>query len=160
LQIYVDDHNLRQYTFNLSADMIHNSNLTAELCKNGVMIDPYWHDAVVAHLLYGYKQCVSTNSIVYQNNVLGWYPFNGKKYYFYDETQFDGKTALTTRSSIEFKKGEESTYRKFLHDTVFPSTELSMALVIGYSAVVVSRLNDEQDLRNSYCKPLWNFEHG
>lgn len=130
--------------------MIHNSNLTAELCRNGVMIDPFWHMAVVEHLLYGYKQCVSTNSIVYQNNVLGWYLFNGKKYYFYDETQFDGKTALTTRS-IEFKKGEESTYRKFLHDTVFPSTELSLALVIGYSAVVVSRLNDEQDLRNSYC---------
>jgi spore germination protein YaaH len=131
--------------------MIHNSNLTAELCRNGVMIDPFWHMAVVEYLLYGYKQCVSTNSIVYQNNVLGWYPFNGEKYYFYDETQFDGKTSLTTRNSIEFKKGDEMTYRKFLQDTVFPSTELSLALAIGYSAVVVSRLNDEQDLRNSYC---------
>ena len=151
LQIYVDDHNLRQYTFNLPADIIHNSNLTAELCRNGVMIDPFWHMAVVEHLLYGYKQCVSTNSIVYQNNVLGWYRFNEKEYYFFDETDFDGKHAICAREKTEFKKGDESTYRKFLQDTIFPSTELSLALAIGYSAVVVARLNGEYDLRNGYC---------
>ena len=134
LVIYVNDHNKRDYTFNLETDKIHSSNLTAELAKNGVMIDPCWHNAVVAHLLYDYKQCVSLDCIVFKNKVLGWYHFKGKEYYFFDETD--------------------------LQDTVFPSTELSLALAIGYSAVVVSRLNGEYDLRNSYCELMRNFKHG
>ena len=79
------------------------------------------------------------------------YNVNEKEYYFFDETDFDGKHAICAREKTEFKKGDESTYRKFLQDTVFPSTELSLALAIGYSAVVVARLNGEYDLRNSYC---------
>ena len=151
LVIYVNDHNKREYTFNLETDKIHSSNLTAELAKNGVMIDPFWHLAVVEHLLYGYNQCVGTDCIVYQNNVLGWYPFEGKEYYFFDETDFDGNHSICSRKKTEFRKGDYNTYLKFLQDTVFPSTELSLALAIGYSAVVVSKLNGEYDLRNSNC---------
>lgn len=114
------------------------------LGKNGIIIDPYFTGAVIQHLLYGYKQCRITSSIVYRNKVLGWYPFDGQTYYFYDETTFGGNTALTTRKEFEFKRGDEATYLQFLQDTVFPSTELSLALAIGYSAVVVSRLNGEE----------------
>lgn len=151
LLIYVNDHNMRDYTFTLEADKVHSSNLTAELAKNGVMINPFWHLAVVEHLLYGYKQCVSMGCIVYQNHVLGWFPFNGKEYYFYDKTTFNGKQAICERPKIEFERGDYNTYLNFLKDTVFPSTELSLALAIGYSAVVVSKLNEEYDLRNNYC---------
>ena len=114
------------------------------LGKNGIIIDPYFTVAVIQHLLYGYKQCRITSSIVYRNKVLGWYPFDGQTYYFYDETKFGGNTALTTRKEFEFRRGDEATYLQFLQDTVFPSTELSLALAIGYSAVVVSRLNGEE----------------
>ena len=116
----------------------------ALLSRYGIIIDPYFAGSVVQHLLYGYRQCRITNSIVYRNKVLGWYPFNGQTYYFYDETTFGGNTALTTRKEFEFKRGDEATYLQFLQDTVFPSTELSLALAIGYSAVVVSRLNGEE----------------
>ena len=151
LVIYVNDHNRRNYTFTITADKLHSSNLTAELSKNGVMIDPFWHLAVVEHLLYGYNQCVETDCIVYHNKILGWYPFNGKEYYFFDKTDFDGNHAICAREKTEFRKGDYNTYLKFLQDTVFPSTELSLALAIGYSAVVVSKLNGEYDLRNGYC---------
>lgn len=151
MQIYVNDHNLRTYEFNLTADKIHGTNITAELSHYGIMIEPSWHFAVVSHLVYGYKQCVKTGSIVYQNKVLGWYPFEGKEYYFFDETDFNGNHAICAREKTEFQKGDYETYRKFLQDTVFPSTELSLALAIGYSAVVVARLNGEYDLRNSNC---------
>ena len=130
----------------MSSKAIHLQTLTAELCENGVMIDPFWSKFVVSHLLYGHQKCQEEGCISYRNKVLGWYPFNGTSYYFYDETDFDGKHAQCTRKSIEFQKGDKETYLKFLKDTVFPSTELSLALAIGYSAVVVARLKDEADL--------------
>jgi hypothetical protein len=49
---------------------------------------------------------------------------------------------------------------QFLKDTVFPSTELSLALTIGYSAVVASRLGKEKDLRNNSRKSMWYFKYG
>lgn len=144
--VFVNDHNKRRYAFELSAESVHLPNITATLSRYGITISPYWQDAVISHLLYGQKKCEETNSILYQNQVLGWYPFNGKEYYFYDKTDFDGNHAETKRKKFIFKKGDKETYLKFLKDTIFPSTELSLALAIGYSAIVVSRLNAEQDL--------------
>lgn len=159
LQIYVNDHNLRTYEFNLTADKIHGTNITAELSHYGIMIEPSWHFAVVSHLVYGYKQCVKTGSIVYQNKVLGWYPFEGKDYYFFDETDFNGKHSICTRRPIEFTKGDKKTYLKFLEDTVFPSVELSLALVIGFSGVVVAKLGYDNDLRHGCGKSVRNFKY-
>lgn len=144
--ISVNDHNKSRYAFELSALSVHQPNITAELCNNGITISPFWQDVVISHLLYGRKKCEETNSILYQNQVLGWYTFNDKEYYFYDKTDFDGNYAETKRKEYIFQKGEKETYLQFLKETVFPSTELSLALTIGYSAVVVSRLNSEQDL--------------
>ena len=144
--IHVNDHNQREFEFELSSKAIHLQTLTAELSENGVMIAPFWTKFVVSHLLYGHQKCQEEGCISYRNKVLGWYPFNGTSYYFYDETDFDGKHAQCARKSIEFQKGDKETYLKFLKDTVFPSTELSLALAIGYSAVVVARLKDEADL--------------
>lgn len=144
--ISVNDHNKRRYAFELSASSVHQPNITAELCNNGITISPFWQDVVISHLLYGRKKCEETNSILYQNQVLGWYTFNDKEYYFYDKTDFYGNYAETKRKKYIFQKGEKETYLQFLKETVFPSTELSLALTIGYSAVVVSRLNSEQDL--------------
>ena len=38
LEIYVNDHNTREYTFTLPADRIYQPNLTADLCKYGIMV--------------------------------------------------------------------------------------------------------------------------
>ena len=150
LKICVNDLNTREYTFTLPADRIHQPNLTAELCKHGIMIDPFWTKFVASHLLDNYKECVKTNSITYQNKVLGWYEFEGKPYYFYDETDFDGKHAICARPKMQFRKGDREKYLDLIRNVVLPSTELSLALTIGYTAVVAARLKDEADLRYNH----------
>ena len=142
--IEVNNRNKRTYKFEVSSDCVYQPNLLAILSKNGLNIHPCYAEAVADHLLYQHRQCEDTDSIVYRNKVLGWYPFEGQTYYFYDKTSFGGNTAITTRKEFEFQRGDEATYLQFLKDTVFPSTELSLALAIGYSAVVVSRLNGEE----------------
>ena len=147
LEIYVNDHHIRTYTFQLSAKSIHTPNLTAELCEHGIMVDPFWSGFIASYLLNGYRACAKTNSIVYQNNVLGWYEFEDKTYYFYDETDFDGKHAICARPKMQFRKGNREKYMDLIRNVVLPSTELSLALSIGYTAVVAARLKDEADLR-------------
>ena len=84
--------------------------------------------------------------IEYQNQVLGWYTYKGQEYYFFDETHFNGEYATSAREDFLFQKGSREVYMDFLRDTIFPSVELSLALSIGYSAVVVSRLKPVCDL--------------
>ena len=144
--IDVNDHNIRKYEFALQSEAIYSTNPLVELCKHGVIVDPFWAGEMLSHLLYDYKQCLTTQSIVYRNKVLGWYPFTGKYHYFYDKTEFDGHSAITERNELKFRSGDEATYLAFLRDTVFPSVELSLALCIGYSAVVASRLSSAYDL--------------
>ena len=147
LEIYVNDHHNRTYTFQLSAKSIHTPNLTAELCEHGIMVDPFWSGFIASYLLNGYRACAKTNSIVYQNKVLGWYEFEDKTYYFYDETDFDGKHAICARPKMQFRKGDREKYMDLIRNVVLPSTELSLALSIGYTAVVAARLKEPADLR-------------
>ena len=147
LEIYVNDHNIRTYTFQLSAKSMHTTNLTAELCEYGIMVDPFWSGFIASYLLNCYRECVKTNSIVYQNKVLGWYEFENKTYYFYDETDFDGNHAICARLKIQFRKGDREKYLDLIRNVVLPSTELSLALSIGYTAVVAARLKEPADLR-------------
>ena len=156
----MNDHNKREYTFKISSDSIYQPNLLALLAQNGVRTNPFYSGAFVKHLLYTSNKCEETESLVYQNNVLGWYEFEGKPYYFYDETDFDGNHSRCSRNGMLFKKGSRENYMQFLQDTVFPSTELSLALTIGYSAVVASRLCKEKDLRNNSRKSMWYFKYG
>ena len=90
--------------------------------------------------------CIFNGRIEYENHCLGWYPFQGQEYYFFDKTDFNGTKATTDREKMLFQSGNRNVYMQFLQDTVFPSTVLSLALTIGYSAVVVSRLRKEFDL--------------
>ena len=86
------------------------------------------------------------DEVEYQNKVLGWYTYQGQDYYFFDETYFADKYATSSREEFLFQKGSREVYMDFLRNTIFPSVELSLALSIGYSAVVVSRLKPVCDL--------------
>jgi hypothetical protein len=118
-----------------------------KLAENGILTETWLESAVRSHLLYGHQQCRQTQSIVYQNKVLGWYEFNGKSYYFYDETDFDGgKHAICARQKLQFRNGDREKYMDLIRTVVLPSTELSLALCIGYTAVVAARLKAPADL--------------
>ena len=86
------------------------------------------------------------DEVEYQNQVLGWYQYQGNDYYFFDETYFANKYATSAREEFLFQKGSRDVYMDFLRNTIFPSVELSLALSIGYSAVVVPRLKFLNDL--------------
>ena len=118
----------------------------SELNKHRITINPKWLDGIVDYVYESYMDCVYKGRIEYENHCLGWYPFQGQEYYFFDKTNFNGMTATTDREKMLFQSGNRNTYMQFLQETVFPSTVLSLALTIGYSAVVVSRLRKEFDL--------------
>ena len=118
----------------------------SELNKHKITINPKWKDCIVDYLHESYMDCIFNGRIEYENHCLGWYPFQGQEYYFFDKTDFNGTKATTDREKMLFQSGNRNVYMQFLQDTVFPSTVLSLALTIGYSAVVVSRLRKEFDL--------------
>lgn len=125
--------------------MIYQTSPLGELSQFGLIISPIWARAVYDHLVYTHSACVKGGAIEYRHTVLGWYPFNGSERYFYDVTDVDGTPSTTERAKLSFSKGDRDTYLAFLRKTVFPSVELSLALTIGYAAVVSSRLRDEYD---------------
>ena len=143
--IYVNNRNRRTYEFRISMEHVYSqsSGLLSELAKNKVIIDPDWERAVRKHIIYGYDECDATGAISYKNEVLGWYKFNNQMVYFYDTTDFNGIHSETTRTKYRFRSGSKEAFDAMLEAVVFPSVELSLALTIGYSAVIASRLKDK-----------------
>lgn len=146
LLIDVNNYNREKYEFSIPMDSVYQPQLLMELSRNGVVVSPKYHDAVVEHLLYGYRLCYLSNSISYKNSFLGWYNIEDEMVYFYDTTDFKGKHSEYKKSRIRFQGGKKEEFDAMLKSTVFPSVELSLALTIGYSAVLASRLDEEEDI--------------
>ena len=146
LLIDANNYNREQYEFLIPMDSVYQPQLLMELSRNGVVVSPKYHDAVVEHLLYGYRQCYLKNAISYKNSFLGWYNIEDEMVYFYDTTDFNGKHSEYKKSRIRFQGGKKEEFDALLKSTVFPSVELSLALTIGYSAVLASRLDEEEDI--------------
>ena len=142
--IYVNNRNRRTYEFRMSMEVVYQpSGLLAELAKNKLIIDPDWERPIRKHIIYGYEQCDTAGAISYKNEVLGWYNFNDQMVYFYDSTDFNGIHSETPRTKYRFKSGSKEAFDAMLESVVFPSVELSLALTIGYSAVIASRLKEK-----------------
>ena len=130
----------------LDANDLYGNNLLTKLAENKVILLPIYALEIANYLCNSYQQCMMKDEVEYQNKVLGWYQYQGKDYYFFDETYFADKYATSAREEFLFQKGSREVYMDFLRNTIFPSVELSLALSIGYSAVVVSRLKPVCDL--------------
>jgi hypothetical protein len=144
--IYVNDHNIITREFTLSSECLYTGNILVELCKNKILVSPKLEGAVCEHLRYGYGQCVLNDCIAYQNHTLGWYEIDGVDRYLYDTTKIGERYYYTDRKNIRFQSGSRETFLELIKNTVLPSTELTLALTIGYGAVVASRLRDEKDV--------------
>lgn len=130
----------------LDVNDLYGNNLLTKLAENKVILLPIYALEIANYLCNSYQQCMMKDEVEYQNKVLGWYQYQGKDYYFFDETYFADKYATSAREEFLFQKGSRDVYMDFLRNTIFPSVELSLALSIGYSAVVVSRLKPVCDL--------------
>ncbi|MBQ7913847.1 MAG: DUF927 domain-containing protein [Clostridia bacterium] len=72
---------------------------------------------------------------------LGWHTIDGNECFLYDnETLIDGQPSICDRE-FDFTAGKKEVYEKLLTDIVFPRKELTLAYILGFSAVVVSRLD-------------------
>ena len=130
----------------LDANDLYGNNLLSKLAENKVILLPIYALEIANYLCNSYQQCMMKDEVEYQNQVLGWYQYQGNDYYFFDETYFANKYATSAREEFLFQKGSREVYMDFLRNTIFPSVELSLALSIGYSAVVVPRLKFLNDL--------------
>lgn len=116
-----------------------------ELAKHRLLLPLWLENYMPDYLIDLYNDCRKRNSIEYRHSSLGWYKHNGQDVFLYDKSNFNGISSVSDRQNFSFSKGDKETYLNFLNDFIYPVPSLSLALSIGYSAVVASRLKDISD---------------
>lgn len=77
----------------------------------------------------------------FHHSKLGWYDINGQEHFLYDNsTVILGRPSICERK-FDFTAGKQAEYEQLLTNTIFPRKELTLAYILGFSAVVVSRLH-------------------
>ncbi len=146
LLISVNDRNRRTYEFIVSAEVLGDPTALLAICiRNGLSLSYFMAASLSEYLMDGYRKCQNANRIEYRHKRLGWHTYQGQDYFLYDQTQIGNTLSKCTRTNFRFTGGDETTYRQFLADTVYPVPTLALAMAIGYSAPVVTRLKDYAD---------------
>ncbi|MGN1053349.1 MAG: DUF927 domain-containing protein [Candidatus Scatosoma sp.] len=129
--VYID----RQFLSNVSG-------LPQELCRQGLYVKHYHgHDAT--QLLTKQARILSRNPLNTElhHTKLGWHTIDGEECFLYDDSTKIGQQTSVCDREFSFQAGNYVTYSEMLKNLVYPSKELTLAYVLGFSAVVVSRLN-------------------
>ena len=149
IEIEVNDHNRRQFSFIISTASFYDNNVSIKkiFSNNKLVLTTFLGDRIICeHLIYDYELCMQNQLIYYTYDVIGWYMYEKKEYFLYDNTIFaDGSQGFSSRK-ISFCKGDKAIYEKFLQDVVYKRKELSLAMAIGYSAVITAKLKDVLDV--------------
>ena len=147
--IEVNDHNRRQFSFIVSTANFYDKNESIKkvFSENRLVLSLCLSDRdIIEHLIYNYETCLQKNLILYSYDVIGWYTYEDKEYFLYDNTIFaDGSKGFSSRK-ISFRNGDKAVYEKFLQNVVYKRKELSLAMAIGYSADITAKLKDTLDL--------------
>ncbi len=146
LCISVNDHNERTYEFTVPvATIVDHPTLLATFVGKGLALSYYMVQSLSEYLMNDYRKCKKARRVEYRHKRLGWHNYQGQDYFLYDQTQIGNTLSKCTRTNFRFTGGDEATYRQFLADTVYPVPTLALAMAIGYSAPVVTRLKDYAD---------------
>ncbi len=146
LLIEVNDHNRDRYEFTVSVDTLVNLDaLLSTFVAHRLTVSHYMQHALSEHLMAEYRQLCAENVIEYRHSRLGWTRIGDKDYFLYDSTPIGSHVSKCSRKNFKFRRGSEETYRQFLAETVYPVPTLALALAIGYSAPVITRLKDVVD---------------
>lgn len=147
VEIEVNDHNLQFFNFSFPITQLYGiKTLFLELAKNRLVVSTTYREIAFAdYITKGYKNCVQNNLIEYRHNTLGWFNANGQDLFLYDKNSLNGTFSVSERTNFSFTNGNKQTYLDFLRTFIYPVPTLSLALSIGYSAVVASRLKDVTD---------------
>ena len=147
LLIKVWQNQYKQYYFELPVkELVSIDSLVGKFASNGVMLDHYAKHALSMYLTSNYRLCQSNNLYEYRHSSLGWFDFGGKQIFLYDKTPVELAQISTCSKPFKFTSGSKQEYLDFLHKEILPIPTLALALSIGYSAVVASRLKDSCDI--------------
>ncbi|MBO4982582.1 MAG: DUF927 domain-containing protein [Clostridia bacterium] len=120
--------------------------LIGKLVANGLTLDHYMKHSASMYLMDGYRLCQNDDRYEYRHNSLGWFDYEGKDVFLYDQSKVDETHISKYIKPFKFKNGDKQAYIDFLKNEMFPVPTLALALTIGYSAVVSSKLKDSCDI--------------
>lgn len=115
-------------------------NLSCELNGLGVYAKSYHAFDLSSILVKQTRDLALQGKIEYYHTKLGWHKVNGQDYFLYDQTDINGIKSNCKRDFL-FSEGNLDEYQKMLNEHVFPCKELTLAYILGFSAVVISRIN-------------------
>lgn len=130
--------------FNLSpADVSDLRTLMAALASNMCCVESEFQLLVQRRILFQMNYKIEKDLIQYEHKNLGFLEFRDQPLFFSDKTCIDGtKYSFCTRENVgAFTGGDANVYHQMLEDYVYPSDELSLAFVIGLSAITSGRLH-------------------
>lgn len=146
LATQVSDHNYNHLEFTLNySDVVNYQQLPIVLARKGFLGFSNYEKAIANYLVAEQQRCLIDGKIEYRHHRLGWYEYKNQHYYLMDENFIAGRQSKCERKNFKFHRGNQSTYEQFLRTTIYPMPTLALAMVIGYSAPVVSLLRDEYD---------------
>lgn len=146
VEIFVNDHG-KTYSFIMAVEELFDvKSVCYSLCKRGIIMDTQYKKPITRLIIDGITNCKSAGLVEYRHNNLGWSDIGGKEIFLYNKNIILGQPSVFNRQNFAFSRGNEKTYKQFLSDTVYPVDTLALAMSIGYSAVVISRLKDKVDL--------------
>jgi len=90
-----------------------------------------------------YEKLLIAKDFTTLTDTLGWFQHGDDDLFILSkEQECNGHKYISTRDDFEFQDGNADEYQRLLDEVVYPNENMSLALTIGYSAVVVARLKD------------------
>lgn len=136
--------------FELPVDiLVDDKEFPKALAKNKIAVKREQRTNLQNYLIEEYNRLKSCNSIVYRHTRLGWMDWNGNTLFLSEHNEFHNSKlncdcfSDCSREDFLFRNGTEQIYNELLYKTVFASTHLTLAVAIGLSAVITSRLKDK-----------------
>ena len=143
LKIAYNDHDKTQGEFIMDCSSLGDINVFDTLCNGKGLFVKAMHISAALELLQTQARELrwDATKTEYRHTKLGWHNIDGNDCFLYDDnTMVNGHRSICERD-FQFTAGSREIYEQLLRETVFPSKELTLAYILGFSAVVVSRLD-------------------
>lgn len=130
--------------FELPVDiLVDDKEFPKALAKNKIAVKREQRTNLQNYLIEEYNRLKSCNSIVYRHTRLGWLNMGDYGLFLTGVNDFENFKSVSNRINFEFCSGDINLYNDFLSQCVFNNDNLTLAVAIGLSAVIVSRLKDK-----------------
>lgn len=146
-EVYVNNGNF-QKTFRLELENVSDMQYVMKICcKNYLIIPQCFKNLVYDEILRQIYKQISQNKYGYEHKCLGWYEIDGRKIFLLEHTNLmNGYSSDCIRTCGKFVNGRETVYDNMLNNEVFNNISMTLAYILGFCSVVVSRISPFRDL--------------